>query len=235
MPELPNVVATETITSEYTNLIRDRTLQRYASVTDRTSEHAAPDDGDLSFIENTGDVDVYYSGGWRHIGSPVGTVEMQAGATVPPGWLVCNGQAVSRTTYAALFAYYGTAWGAGDGSTTFNLPDLRQRFPIGVAASGTANALGAVGGAIDHRHTGPSHVHSGPSHTHSQAATLGPSATNDVDEYDGGVIDTVASSGHTHGNTNTNASGTANTGASGTANTGLNNPPFAALHFRVKT
>ena len=89
------------------------------------------------------------------------------GTAAPTGWLICDGTAVSRATYAALFAIVATAFGVGDGSTTFNLPDLRQRFPLGKAAAGTGSTLGGTGGDIDHTHTGPSHTHTGPSHTHS--------------------------------------------------------------------
>jgi hypothetical protein len=65
-----------------------------------------------------------------HPGSiPAGTVFTYAGATVPSGYLRCNGLAVSRTTYASLFAAIGTRYGAGDGSTTFNLPEVRGEFP----------------------------------------------------------------------------------------------------------
>jgi long-subunit fatty acid transport protein len=62
---------------------------------------------------------------------PAGSMAMFAGSTAPTGWLLCQGQAVSRTANAALFAAIGTTWGAGDGSTTFNVPDLRGRAPIG--------------------------------------------------------------------------------------------------------
>jgi microcystin-dependent protein len=79
--------------------------------------------------------------------------------TPPTGYLICDGSAVSRTTYANLFGVMGTAFGSGNGSSTFNLPDLRQRFPLGKAASGTGATLGETGGSIDHRHTGPSHTH----------------------------------------------------------------------------
>lgn len=71
-----------------------------------------------------------------------------AGATPPAGWLVCDGRAVSRTTYGQLFAAIGTTWGAGDGSTTFNLPDGRGKALLG-AGQGTgltARALGSTGG-----------------------------------------------------------------------------------------
>lgn len=82
----------------------------------------------------------------------VGSLVPYGGTTAPLGWLLCNGAAVSRTTYADLFATIGTAYGVGDGSTTFNVPDVRQRFPLGKAASGTGSTLGGTGGAIDHAH-----------------------------------------------------------------------------------
>lgn len=59
---------------------------------------------------------------------PTGSILTYAGSSAPAGWLVCDGQAVSRTTYANLFSALGTTFGTGDGSTTFNLPDLRGRF-----------------------------------------------------------------------------------------------------------
>lgn len=79
--------------------------------------------------------------------TPTGALLPFAGASAPDGYLLCNGSAVSRSTYARLFAVIGTVWGAGDTSTTFNVPDMRGRYPRGVAASGTGNALGASFGA----------------------------------------------------------------------------------------
>ena len=64
--------------------------------------------------------------------APSGAVHAFAGATAPTGWLLCNGAAVSRATYAALFAAIASAHGSGDGSTTFNLPDYRGRIIRGV-------------------------------------------------------------------------------------------------------
>lgn len=61
----------------------------------------------------------------------VGEVRQYAGVSVPAGWLECNGQAVSRTTYAGLFAVIGTTYGVGDGSTTFNLPNP-MKFDAGM-------------------------------------------------------------------------------------------------------
>ena len=84
---------------------------------------------------------------------PAGVTLPYGGASAPSGYLLCDGSAVSRTTYAGLFAILSTVYGVGDGSTTFNLPDLRQRFPMGKAVSGTGSTLGGTGGAIDHTHT----------------------------------------------------------------------------------
>lgn len=84
---------------------------------------------------------------------PPGITLPYGGTTAPNGYILCDGSAVSRTTYAALFAILSTTYGVGDGSTTFNVPDLRQRFPLGKATSGTGSTLGGTGGAIDHTHT----------------------------------------------------------------------------------
>lgn len=84
---------------------------------------------------------------------PPGTLIDFAGLTAPAGFLACTGQAVSRTTYAALFAAIGSTWGAGDGSTTFNVPNLSRLTTIGAggtALSGPANTVGAVGGEETH-------------------------------------------------------------------------------------
>jgi len=75
----------------------------------------------------------YYDGSkWDCVSTPAGTVSFFASNTAPNGYLICNGQAVSRTTYPELFAAIGTTFGAGDGSSTFNLPDLRGEFVRGV-------------------------------------------------------------------------------------------------------
>jgi microcystin-dependent protein len=65
---------------------------------------------------------------------PAGMIMAYAATTPPQGWVTCDGAALSRTTYAALFSIIGTSYGVGDGSTTFNAPDLRGRAPIGFGA-----------------------------------------------------------------------------------------------------
>lgn len=100
-------------------------------------------------------------------GVPTGSLLPYAGSTEPSGWLFCFGQEVSRTTYAALFAALGTVYGVGNGSTTFNLPDLRGRIAAGKDDMGGTSAnrltnqaggldgdvLGATGGAETHTMT----------------------------------------------------------------------------------
>ena len=84
-------------------------------------------------------------------GTPIGTVLDWAGTVAPTGHLLCYGQAVSRTTYANLFAVVGTTYGSGDGSTTFNLPDLRGRVTAGKDDMGgsSANRLTGLSGGIN--------------------------------------------------------------------------------------
>jgi microcystin-dependent protein len=97
---------------------------------------------------------------------PAGVMNMFAGATAPTGYLLCQGQAISRTTYADLFTAIGTTYGTGDGSTTFNLPNMQGRVPVGLwSADPSFNALGAWGGEKTHTLTTaemPSHSHTAP-------------------------------------------------------------------------
>lgn len=104
-----------------------------------------------------------------------GMLSMTAASTAPTGWLLCDGSAVSRTTYAALFAAIGTSYGTGDGSTTFNLPDLRGRAPYGKGSHTDADALGDNDGVALGSRT-PKHTLTTseiPSHTHAMNMTQG--------------------------------------------------------------
>ena len=79
---------------------------------------------------------------WLSDGELVGSVAAFSGSTLPAGWLLCDGSAVSRETYAVLFTIIGTTYGNGDGSTTFNLPNLIDKFIEGSATSGTVKSAG---------------------------------------------------------------------------------------------
>jgi microcystin-dependent protein len=193
---------------------------------------------------------------------PIGAITPYAGSTAPTGWLLCDGNAVSRVTYKSLFEVIGTTYGAGDGSTTYNLPDLRQRFPLGKAASGTGAALGATGGVIDHTHSISSvadHTHAVGSHTHdissdgshdhggvtateNQAGVgaqsgVGVTAAPGKFGVTGGHDHNLTSGGsHNHGGA-TAASTAATSGAGGAhdhgAATGAQNPPFLSLNYLI--
>jgi microcystin-dependent protein len=122
---------------------------------------------------------------------PVGSLQAYAGANAPYGWLLCDGSAVSRTSYPDLYSALGTAYGAGDGSTTFNIPDMRGRHPIGAGAgvgtatsgSGTVSGgtlttrtRGQWGGEENHLNTSaesglPSHNHTASQASHSHNVT----------------------------------------------------------------
>lgn len=98
------------------------------------------------------------------VNHPVGSAIQFFGSSAPEGWMLCDGAAISRTTYAALFAVIGTTYGAGDGSSTFNLPDMRGRAGVGAGTgSGLTNrALGSNFGAETHQLTSsemPVHSH----------------------------------------------------------------------------
>jgi microcystin-dependent protein len=97
--------------------------------------------------------------------APVGTVVSYAGSAAPQGWLVADGSAVSRTAYSELFAAIGTTYGAGDGSTTFTLPDLRGRVVVAVGSNGDVSALGQNDGAAEPSRS-PLHTHTVPAHSH---------------------------------------------------------------------
>jgi microcystin-dependent protein len=99
--------------------------------------------------------------------APTGTILMYGAHTAPGGWLVCDGSAVSRTGFSALFAIISTTYGNGDGTSTFNLPNLQSRFPLGASADGTSYPLAKTGGEVNHTLIAAELA----SHTHSATAT----------------------------------------------------------------
>lgn len=135
----------------------------------------------------------YYTGAqWTNIANgqaatPAGTIVAFAGTTAPQGWALCSGEAISRTTYAELYTAIGTHYGSGDGSSTFNLPDLRGRTVFGKDNMGGTAAtriisshgingltLGAAGGNAT---TTLSETNL-PSHTHNFSGTSATTSSN---------------------------------------------------------
>lgn len=190
---------------------------------------------------------------------PVGSVMPYAGSSAPTGWLLAYGQAVSRTTYAGLFAVIGTTYGSGDGSSTFNLPDLRGRSVFGKDNMGgsaasrvtngtsgiTGTTLGAAGGderLHQHTHsvTDGGHTHTGSTdsqgaHTHS-VTFRGTSAANQSGGLGNSIGEesrsTDSQGAHTHTvtvNSNTTGITIANSGAGGSQNM----PPAIVLNYII--
>lgn len=166
---------------------------------------------------------------------PPGSVTMYAGSSAPSGYLLCTGQAVSRTTYSALYAAIGTAFGTGDGSTTFNVPDLKNRLPIGAgdlySLAGTGGSKDAV--VVSHNHSASSSV-SDPGHTHS--VPEGAVAPGGGSSYASGddITDSLQTNS-TSGASGTGISVSTTVNSAGVSGTGANLPPYLSLNFIIKT
>ncbi|MFZ5791863.1 MAG: tail fiber protein [Pseudomonadota bacterium] len=154
-----------------------------------------------------------------------GEIRMYAGAVAPSGWLLCDGAAISRTTYASLFAVTGTIYGAGDGSTTFNIPDLRGRAPIGAGTGAglTARSLGQLVGEETHVLT----TNEMPSHTHGVKVHSSPPNATAVAT---GYLAAGTNFQNTTTTTNTNMGASAGSGAAHN-----NMQPSSVVNFIIKT
>lgn len=167
---------------------------------------------------------------------PTGSILMFGSATPPTGWLNCDGSAVSRTTYSALFAVIGETYGAGDSSTTFNLPSLVDKFARGSATPGTG------AGADTHTHSGAEHTHTTPAHTHvlANSGNYAQVAGQQVATASAGgaMYSAVGTGGNSVGVTSTTTSGGSGTsGAGGTEATGSgsNIPAYDSVAYIIKT
>ena len=154
---------------------------------------------DLEFPARFGPKTVY----WNAIAHPdfesivpVGTIVGTGRSTAPPGWMFCNGAAVSRISFDDLFAAIGTQFGAGDGSSTFTLPDMRGRVAVGSGSHvdvglGDSDAVAEADRTPNHAHGIP-HAHS-ISHTHTISHVHSMAHNHDLSNHAHGVVD------HVHG------------------------------------
>ena len=169
-----------------------------------------------------------FVGAESQIAAPTGSVYTFAGSTVPTGWLKCNGALLSRTTYAALFAVIGTTYGAGDGSTTFALPDLRGEFVRG-ADDGRGVDAGRTLGAWQnhsmqrHNHYLPTSTGSGNSHFVIPDGAWAISTPNEIPSLNMAPAVTINA-----GNNANSASGNAGNFSSETV------PRNVAMHYIIK-
>lgn len=181
---------------------------------------------------------------WQRTGQAAGDATFSAGFTlvwpgatadIPEGWLLCNGQAVSRTGYPNLFDAIGTTWGVGDGSTTFNVPNAEDVFLIGASALRPVGTSGGASTVTLATTNLPAHSHgvTDPGHTHAA-----PDARNFVVDGAGaeyanaGANEGLASAATTNTASATTGITTQNTGG-GTAFDIL--PPFRSAHWIIKT
>jgi microcystin-dependent protein len=157
--------------------------------------------------------------------NPTGSLIMWTTGTAPTGWLLCAGAAVSRSTYAALFAVIGTTFGVGDGTTTFNVPNYTNRVPYGATLASTGGSADAV--IVSHTHTA---TVTDPGHAHTTARKNSTSTTDEAFLTRGG------GSVVTDYTTNTNTTGiTVANSTTGVSATNANLPPYLGINFIIKT
>lgn len=177
--------------------------------------------------------------------APTSSILQFAGTSAPSGWLFCDGTAVSRSTYADLFNAVGTAYGEGNGSTTFNLPDLRGRVPVGRDTGQTEfDTRGETGGVKTHTLTSteiPGHTHSGSSlSTNSTGAHTHAVGSFTLNYQTGATQAFPAFAGNTSGGGATGSAGahshtvSGNTGSTGGSGAHNNLQPYVVVNYIIK-
>lgn len=159
-----------------------------------------------------------------------GTISMWPTTSAPSGYLLCAGAAVSRSTYAALFALIGTTFGSGDGSTTFNLPNYTNRFPYGTTLGATGGSADAI--VVSHTHSASSSSSvSDPGHFHYSGGNGAPNG--------GGAGSALTNSGNSPNNTLSASTGisvstSTSITSAGSSGTNANLPPYLGINFIIK-
>lgn len=181
--------------------------------------------------------------------TPIGAMMMYPGGAVPGGWLTCDGAAISRIDYADLFAEIDTLWGPGDGATTFNIPDMRDKLPMGVLGSVVPDVGDSAGAlthtlstgeipAHSHGVTDPGHIHSitDPGHVHSLTVGAGGSgAVSQISNVNQASTTTRSTASNTTGiSVQSHATGISTNNAGGGGSHSILNP-VRGVHFMIFT
>ena len=162
---------------------------------------------------------------------PIGTICLWAGSSgnIHEDWLVCDGSAVSRATYSDLYTIQGNTFGAGNGSTTFNVPDMRDRFVVGSGSSYSQNAKGGSASVTLTANEMPSHTHTQNQHRHQPSAATYFAHTSYTAETGAGANYAAVNSysSYTGYTTATNQ----NTGGGGSHE---NRPPYIGIMYIIR-
>ena len=217
VPEATDVIALGSTTKKFTDAhLSGQLNSQTANVTGNITVGGTVDGVDVSVLNTT------VSNLQTLVNNlvPIGTMMVWSHATVPnSNWLVCDGSAISRTTYSSLFALISTSYGSGDGSTTFNLPDMRRRVAIGASAGLTvasSDNLAEGSRNLSHTHSVPAHSHGLSNHTHSVPPHFHGMGTGaDLNITSSGSHTTTIDISHSH----TANGGSGNSGPSGTLTT----------------
>ena len=174
-------------------------------------------------------------------GIPPGAIMAFATNSTPKGWLLCNGTAVSRTDYAELFAAIGTTYGSGNGSTTFNLPNLQGKMPLG---NSSTHPLAQTGGSETvtlttaqmprHGHSSTLSINTAGAHTHNISAADGQRGSIESINTTAVVSPATFSGQIATGGSHTH-SGTCSIYSTGEGQPHSNMPPYLVLRYCIKT
>jgi len=189
--------------------VSESVIQRFTTISDRDTKWTAPIPTGAQCVTTSPSLIEWIYDGVKWVptgGVMIGEIKLWPITAIPTNWLVCDGRQVSRVTYAFLFAAIGNVWGSGDGTSTFNLPDLQGRAPVGAGAGTglTARFVGAKFGAETHQLVTaelPVHTHSiDHGHVGTVAAESGHYHTGTVDangNHDHGTDSGIPGSDHT--------------------------------------
>lgn len=252
-----------TVSNEYTAVpgqIRDNE-QAAATMFDNVSGSNIPTYA-KRILYNGNSIEYWDGASWVVIGylapeaERVGVIKMYASSSAPSGYLLCNGAAVSRATYSALFGVIGETYGAGDGVTTFNTPNLCGKFPVGYDGGGYQ--MGTTGGESTvtlSEANMPTHSHSGTtgtesqthshdiSHTHGVSQIAHRTGSGDSGDFAAGSTFQSSAQDVTSGGASTSNSGNASqthshtitTDTKGSSTAHQNLPPFLTINYIIKT